>query len=562
MFKEKNNKNSNLLISRSTQFHHKIRLFCIIFYEPNMIIDDFEDDDNIELVLEKLLDDFLIIRNKYFDDRPDIIDSKKNKKYADYIKSRRRTVKNWIYHDPYKYKQKRLYFNSTNFSKDFEYTNFYSRYSQFFDDDFNVNSFLNDNELNYTSFTSHVHTIKQNFLSSNDIDKKFTNFSYVTLYSTRDNKLIKYKIIYTSGNKIALKRIGKEERYTGHIKYSNNNFIIRVLNDKIDITSFFLLNNNNSFDNDAVVGITIGGSLKNSNVNLLSRKVILSKYETVNKEKKVEKLLHLFLNKQQFLEIYDDDVNNLNSIVKYGKTDITYINLLNSIKNQMSESKKLFKDDSYINYTKEDSFFIPLIENYNTLEGIFSRLSIEKPLTYRIRMNMVDVFKCITSNKKAFNSLKESEDDFFIEMCFDLTKYKHNVFFNSKGSFKRVFKNVEDLILKDKLRITFIVEDIKFIEYRYQINFIPDILYDNIYIISKVDIIDKNLGIDPLNNITTVFTNFANQLIISKPDSQEFIYSSVDRGKRGIDEVMYSFDVLCEYSHQLTSSHIQNLLIE
>lgn len=524
------------LNSISTQFKIKMRHFCAVFY--NIDIKEFEQKSEEEL--DKFISLFIYDLSKEFAQTQEFL-GKEDKEYDTYIKNRVRDVKKWIINTEK--------FKNNSFSKNFKNTNFYDKYAIYFPKKFGADAFFDN--FNSLLFISMLDTIKTNYESVSNKRNEYMDFRYITFYSTRVKKLIKYKIQYITKDKVKLIPLQTnhskqyKETYEGEVEIVNNTFIINAKNDKIYITLVFLLSNLNSFSNEFLLGITVGVSEQGENLIQLTKKVLLSKKEEINNSQNTNSLLNLFLNEKQSLRIGVEDLNDLNSISRNAKTEANYQRLLKSLSGQMKDNKALLQDSLYVNVENDDSFYIPLIESYNILESNIGRIVDEEQLYYRISMSMVDVFKVITRNKNSFSTLKESKN-FRIDISMDLTKYKHNIYFNSPRTFLRIFSKIRDLIKSNKFSLTLIIEDTEEVN-TLQLKLIPEYLRQHTYYVSKADIIKKNKGYNPLDTTTTVFVRFGNSLVLTKPNTQEFIYTNIDRGKRGIEEVNNSLDTLKFY---------------
>ena len=516
-------------IVTSLKFRYKMNLFCRVFY----IIDK---NDNY---LKELTKDFSYTM-KYSN-------SKTEQNYTKFLWSRLRVVRDWVKED-----KDEFHNSKSKFSNIFDKTNFYERYNAFFPKNFDEYSFLDDTIENST-FESMIKDIK--YFSENDIGKNniYKNFKYITFYSNNAKKLIRYKILYRNRNQLQLSSINKnsdgdsEEIYQGEVQVVNDNFIISASNHKINVTLVFLMNKLNTFEKDAILGITVGVSKNGTNDDLLSKKVILSKIETIHRDKDVDPLLKLFLNEQQSLRIKKDDLEDLDTIISSGKTANNYIRLLRELKYQMSETKQIIDDINYINIQDEDSFFIPLLENYKTLESNIGRIS-DNSLEYKIGMSLIEVFKKIISSGEVYEKLKNS-NNFRIDFVIDLVKYHNNIFFDSKLSYTSTFDKIFDLINNNLFSLTFIIENIS--EFNRQLEIIPNNMKNVIFVVDKKKVLCKNNGINPFENKSTVFIKLGEQLVISKPNGDSFIYTVVDRGNSKKNEIIASLNLIIEYREKL-----------
>lgn len=515
----------------SQYFRIKMRHFYNIFYDAKL--DILHPENNTKLDEETLL--------KFTKDfaRTQKALKKNDKEYNKFISNKKYDVEEWL--------KKNCTFKNNTFTKYFDDTNFKKEYGDYFPVGFTKYSFLDEVDLG--EFYTYIQSIKVNYEKFKDKGNKYIDFKYITFYSTTFHELIQYKITYKSNTKITLQVLRNSpeevsrETYEGTIEIINETLVLTAKNNKIYINTIFLLSTMNTLDNDALMGITVGVSLKNGEFTQLAKKIILSKYLDIYKNEGTNAILKLFLNEQQSLRIKKDDLKDLLMIQKSGKTEVTYPRVLQVIKQQMKDNKAILKDKDYINSDNEDSFYMPLIESYNLLESNIGRIYAGS-ITYRINMSMVEVFKKISQNKDSFEKLKDA--DFRVDITLDLVRYKHNIYFNSPQDLLDVFKDVEDLISSDKFSLNLILDDTTCND-TLQIKTIPEKLKSCTYYISRKDIIAQCNGRNPLENIITVFVKMGNKLALHKSNTQEFFYTTVDRGKQGLKDITSSMNTIEYY---------------
>ena len=438
-------------------------------------------------------------------------------------------------------------FIDRNFSKCFDQSSFYSSYHSYFINSFGARSFF---DTPTEQFTKQITNIRN---SSKKMTKgEFSRFKSLAFYSSNERKLISYNINHIGDTNIILRKDGdeevaKDETYYGTYVISNETLTMALSNNTIQITTIFLLTEENSIKENILLGITVGVSKYKNKPTLMSKKVMISVDENI--KKKDNKRLKLFMNEHQGIRIKDVNCKQLKSIISDENSNITHKKILDKISVQMTDTMILLTDLQYVEVRPMDSFYVPLLSNYKLLESNIKRVrggshvrDRASMLNYKLQINILDCFLDITSDNKTFSNLRQKKSR-KITMCIDYRE-DYQSFFNSSFDYERVLSSIKGNINEGDFELYLIFK--KDDDYStYLISIIPEWVKKSVYI----SYYGNHKTPDILAYRITVFVKIG-KLLLLRPQGSSSTYTEITKARSSLSSVDKTIGVLMDLSKE------------